>query len=74
MNLDEIIKVMSECEGKHIRCIEKDGEEWTGVVDVYEMAYDNEDDEQQGKSICVRRDDGKNVIVYAEEIQYISIL
>ena len=44
-------------EGKRIKCIEKDGEEWTGIVDVYETVFDNADDEQQGYSICVSRDD-----------------
>lgn len=74
MSIEEIIKVMSESEGQRIKCIEKDGDEWTGTVDVYESDYDNEGDEQEGDSICVSRDDGSNVIVYADEIESISII
>lgn len=69
-----IVVIMSQSEGKRIRCIEKDGEEWTGIVDVYETDFDNEGDEQEGDSICVRRDDGLNVIVYSDEIEHIEIL
>lgn len=74
MSIEEIIEIMSESEGRHIECVETDGEKWTGVVDVYESAFDNEDDETTGDSICVRRDDGHNVIVYADEIETISII
>ena len=74
MNIEEIIEIMSESEGRRIKCIEKDGEEWTGTVDVYESDYDNEGDEQEGDSICVSRDDGSNVIVYADEIESISFI
>ncbi len=73
MNIEEIIEIMSESEGRHIECIETDGEKWSGVVDVYESAFDNEDDETKGDSVCVRRDDGLNVLVYADEIETISI-
>lgn len=66
--------VMSCSEGKRVKCIEKDGSEWTGVVDVYESAYDNEDDEIKDASICVSCDNGSNVLVYAEDIKYISII
>lgn len=74
MNIKEIIEVMSNSEGGHIRCVEKDGDEWTGTVDVYESEYDNEGDEQEGDSICVKRDDGLNVIVFAEDIESIEII
>lgn len=74
MSIEEIIDVMSRSEGLRVKCLEKDGDEWTGVVDVYESDYDNEDDEQSGDSICVKRDDGSNVIVYADEIENISII
>ena len=73
MNIEEIIEIMSENEGRHIECIETDGEKWSGVVDGYESAFDNEDDETKGDSVCVRRDDGLNVLVYADEIETISI-
>ena len=73
MNIEEIIEIMSESEGRHIECIETDGKKWSGVVDVYESAFDNEDDETKGDSVCVRRDDGLNVLVYADEIETISI-
>lgn len=68
------IGIMSNSEGKRIRCIEKDGCKWTGIVDVYETGFDNADDEQKGDFICVSRDDGLNVIVYAKDIDIIEIL
>lgn len=37
--------VMSHSEGKRVKCIEKDGKEWAGIVDVYEGEFDNEGDE-----------------------------
>ena len=70
----EKIAVMSESEGKRIRYLEADGSVWTGTVDVYETAYDNSDDDKKGYSICVMRDNGSNVIVYADEIEEISII
>lgn len=74
MEEKEIIEVMSESDGKHIECIEKDDDHWTGWVDVYETDYDNADDEVKGHSICVMRDDNKNVIVYHNNIKWIRIL
>lgn len=32
----------------------------------------NEDDDKNGYSICVMRDDGANVIMYADEIEKIT--
>lgn len=74
MNIEEIIEIMSESEGRHIECVETDGEKWTGVVDVYENAFDNSDDDVTGDSICVCRDDGLNVLVYVQDIETISII
>ena len=74
MSNEEIIDVMSKSEGCRVKCLEKDGSEWTGIVDVYESDYDNEGDDYQGHSICVRRDDGSNVIVYDDEIESIAIV
>lgn len=74
MTLEEIIEVMAKSEGLKVKCSEKDGDQWTGEVDAYESEYDNEGDESEGDSICVRRDDGSNVIVYADEIENIAIL
>lgn len=70
----EKINVMESSEGKRVKCIENDGSEWTGIVDVFEIAFENEGDEQIGYSICVRRDDGQNVLVFAREIEKISFL
>lgn len=70
----EKIAIMEASEGKRVKCIEWDGSEWTGIVDVFETAFDNEDDEQKGYSICVCRDDGLNVIVFAHDIEQISIV
>lgn len=74
MSVDGIVKVMSGSVGQRIRCVEKNGASWTGIVDVYESAYDNEDDEVTGESICVRRDDGNNVIVYVQDIKSITMI
>ena len=75
MSMEEIIKVMSESDGHRVKCVEKDGESWAGSVDVYESEFDNEDDEfGGGASICVIRDDGASALVYAEEIESISIV
>lgn len=73
MNIEEIIEIMSVSVGRHIECVETDGEKWTGVVDVYENAFDNSDDDVTGDSICVCRDDGLNVLVYVQDIETISI-
>lgn len=74
MSIEEIIETMSDSEGHRIKCVEKDGSEWTGYVDVYESDYDNEGDECEGHSICVEVDDGSNVIVYDSEIESIAII
>lgn len=74
MNTEEIIKIMSESVGRHIECVETDGEKWTGVVDVYENAFDNSDDDVTGDSICVCRDDGLNALVYVQDIETIAII
>ena len=74
MTRKEIIDVMSRSEGCRIRCVEKNGGEWVGIVDVYESDFDNEDDEHKGHSICVRRDNGANVLVYDDEIESIVIV
>lgn len=74
MDEKEIIAVMSESNGMHIECIEKDDDHWTGIVDDYETAYDNQDDDVQGHSICVMRDDGINALVYHNDIKWIRIL
>ena len=74
MNTEENIKIMSVSVGRHIECVETDGEKWTGVVDVYENAFDNSDDDVTGDSICVCRDDGLNVLVYVQDIETISII
>lgn len=75
MSIAEVTQVMSESEGLRVQCVEKDGESWTGVVDVFESEFDNEDDEfGGGASICVTRDDGMDALVYAEEIESISIV
>lgn len=74
MGTEEIIDVMSKSEGCRIKCVENNGDEWTGVVDTYESDYDNEGDDCEGHSICVRRDDGANVIVYDAEIESITII
>lgn len=66
--------VMSRSKGKRVRCIEKNGKEWIGVVDAYESAYDNEDDEIPEDSICISCDNGSNVLVYAEDIKHIAII
>lgn len=50
MSNEEIIDVMSKSEGCRVKCVEKDGSEWTGIVDVYESDYDNECDDYQGHS------------------------
>ncbi len=41
MSMEEIINVMSESEGLRVQCVEKDGESWTGTVDVFESEFDN---------------------------------
>ncbi|MCC8196547.1 MAG: hypothetical protein LIO49_07095 [Ruminococcus sp.] len=74
MGKNEIINVMSMSDGRKVCCIEKDGDEWTGYVDVYESPYDNEDDDMTGASICVSRDNGFNAIVYDHDIAYIEII
>ena len=74
MDKHRIIEIMAISDGCRIECTEKDGECWTGYVDVFESDYDNQDDEKAGNSICVQRDDGQNVIVYDDEIEYIAIL
>lgn len=66
--------VMSRSEGKRVKCIEKDGKEWAGIVDVYEGEFDNEGDEVKDDSIRVSRDDGDNALVYADDIKYIAII
>lgn len=66
--------VMSRSEGKRIKCIEKDGTEWTGVVDIYESDFDEENDEFREPSIYVSRDDGNNVRIYAKDIKHIAIM
>lgn len=68
------LAVMEISEGKRVQCIEKNGSKWTGSVDVYETAFENEDAEQIGYSICVSRDDGQNVIVFAKDIECISVI
>lgn len=75
MSMEEIINVMSKSDGLRVQCVEKDGESWTGTVDVFESEFDNEDDEfGGGASICVTRDDGASALVYAEEIESIAIM
>ena len=75
MSVAEVTKVMSESEGLKVQCVEKDGESWTGVVEVFESEFDNEDDEfGGGASICVTRDDGTSALVYAEEIESIAVV
>ncbi|MCD7820995.1 MAG: hypothetical protein LUG64_02140 [Clostridiales bacterium] len=74
MTREEIVDTMWEADGHRIHCIENNGDEWTGYVDVFESAYDNQDDEKQGASICVQRDDGYNVIVYEDYIKEIEII
>lgn len=74
MNREDIVDVMWEADGQRIHCVEINGDEWTGYVDVFESAFDNEDDERQGASICVQRDDGYNVIVYEDDIEKIEII
>lgn len=66
--------VMSRSEGKRVKCIEKDGKEWAGIVDVYEGEFDNEDDEVKDDFIRVSRDDGDNALVYADDIKYLAII
>lgn len=71
---DQIKWVMSRSEGKRIKYIEKDGTERTGVVDIYESDFDEENDELREPSIYVSRDDGNNVRIYAEDIKHIAVI
>lgn len=66
--------IMSRSKGKRVRCIEKNGKEWIGVVDVNEGEFDNEGNEVKDDSIRVSRDDGDNALVYADDIKYIAII
>lgn len=69
----DIISIMEESQQRRIAYTDKSGEKYTGFVDVFESAFDNEDDEGEA-TICVQRDDGKNVIVGESEIASIKII
>ena len=71
MELKTIRDVMAESAGHKVKCTEKDGEQWTGYVDVFEDEYDND---ENACSICVQRDDNFNELLFDYDIENIEII
>lgn len=74
MSIDKIVQIMAESERCRIGVIEENGNVWRGIVDMYEEVHDNQNDGCTVATIYVRRDDGSNVLVSANDIQSIAII
>lgn len=68
-----IVEKMEEYQGKRVVYVDNLGNKHSGYIDVFETAYDNEDEGDEA-SICIERDDGKNLIVYESEIKDIYLI
>lgn len=74
MSKDEIVKVMELSEGNTVKILDKEDNEWTGTVDVYESEFDNEYDDVKGSSICVTTVEGFTMLIYDSDIKEIRLV